>query len=426
MISTYDAPVVKTRRRLIGVAFLAILALLIWLSVAIYQKQFVSADTVKLETSSVGNEMHTNADVKLRGVVIGQVRKIQASGQGATLTLALQPGQIGRLPENVTAQMLPTTLFGQRYVALIPPADASPAPLKAGMTITEDRTSNAVELQQVLDNTLPLLTAVEPAKLSATLTALAQALSGKGGELGQALVRLDDYLKKTNPTLPQLTDDIHQLVTVAQDYAQGVPDILQALTDFSTTSRTIVNQRGNLGDLYSQVTTDARVITAWLEANEGNIIQLSADSRPSLEVIGKYAPEFPCTLQMLAGFVPAIDKALGKGTNEHGLHVTVKVVPATGKYVPGRDRPRNDDTPDIGPHCYSVPYTGAFKDEALGRTGAEAPAAQPALGLVNSSGENQLVNEIVGAASGRTPAALPDWSSVLVGGLYRGTEVGLR
>lgn len=426
MISSEDSREVKVRRRMIGAAFLAILSLLVWLSIAIYQKQFTNVATVTLKTGSVGNEMHLYADVKLRGVVIGEVRTIDADGQGAKLTLAIQPGQIHRLPANVTAQMLPTTLFGQRYVALVPPANPAPQPLAAGMTITEDRTSSAVELQQVLDNTLPLLTAVQPEKLSATLTAFAQALQGRGTELGTTLVQFDDYLKKTNPTLPQLNSDIHQLVTLAQNYAQAAPDIVQALTDFSVTSRTMVDQRSNLGDLYRQVTTDSQDIAAFLRNNEHNIIRLNADSRPSLQILGRYAPEFPCTLQMLAGFVPAIDHALGKGTNQHGLHVTVTVVPSLGKYLPGQDRPVFN-APDIGPHCYSVPFSGAFNDRLLGKTAADSPpVSQAGLGLPNSPGENNLVNEVVAASTGHSPGSLPDWSSVLLGGFYRGAEVTLR
>ena len=74
----------KLRRRLIGVVFLLVFALLVWLSVALYNKQFTPAVTVTLYTGSVGNEMHPGADVKVRGVQVGQVRQISAAGTGWT------------------------------------------------------------------------------------------------------------------------------------------------------------------------------------------------------------------------------------------------------------------------------------------------------------------------------------------------------
>ncbi len=109
------------RRRLAGVAFLLVPAVLVWVSVSVYEKDFTDDATVTVRTGSVGNEMHSGADVKLRGVVIGQVRSIATDGDGARLTLAIDRDKLGRVPADVTAQMLPTTLFGARFVALVPP-----------------------------------------------------------------------------------------------------------------------------------------------------------------------------------------------------------------------------------------------------------------------------------------------------------------
>lgn len=414
MINVDDPPLVKVRRRLTGLVFVLVLCLLVALSIAVYQKRFTDVVMVTLRADSVGNEMHPHADVKLHGRVIGEVRDITADGSGARLTLAMQPGALKDVPANVTAQMLPTTLFGERYVALIPPQDPSPHSLTAGDEIGQDRSANAIELEKVLQNLMPLLTAVRPEKLSATLTALSQALQGRGGELGQTFVRLDHFLGELNPQLPLLNRDIEYLVRVTRVYAQAAPDILDALTDLTTTTRTIVDQRAELDALYDSVTASARDITDFLRANSPNIIRLSADSRPTLEKLARYSPSFPCTLKTLSDFVPVMDRALGKGTDQHGLHVTVHVVPSLGEYVPGRDKPVYDA--GGGPHCYSVPYNGTTADA-------------DDLGVANSPGENDLVNELLTPATAPTikaPQTLPDWSSVLVGPLYRGAEVTLK
>ena len=79
----------KTRRRLVGVVFLLVFALLVWLSVALYNKQFTPAAMVTLYTDSVGNEMHPGAEVMIRGVQVGEVRQISAYGTGARLELAI-------------------------------------------------------------------------------------------------------------------------------------------------------------------------------------------------------------------------------------------------------------------------------------------------------------------------------------------------
>ncbi|MGW7287248.1 MCE family protein [Streptomyces sp. NPDC054847] len=406
------------RRRLAGVAFLLVPVLLIWLSVAVYDKKFTDDATVTVLTGAAGNEMHRGAEVKLRGVVIGEVRDIRADGTGARLTLAVDRDELRRVPADVTAQMLPTTLFGERFVALVPPARTTSArTLGAGDTITQDRSSNAVELEQVLDNVLPLLTAVKPEKLSATLTAVSQALQGRGDQLGETLVTLEGHLKKLNPQLPVLNRDIAHLVEVSHLYADAAPDVLQALTDFTTTSGTIADQQAQLAGLYGAATTSAQDLTSFLRKNRNNLIRLAAAGRPTLEVLAEYSSSFPCTLRTLAGFVPAMDKALGKGTDEPGLHVDVTSVPSLGKYVPGKDTPAYDS--GGGPHCYAVPYTGR-------PASAAARAAAESLGLPNSPQENRLVNELMAPELKKTPDALPDWSSVLTGPVYRGAEVTLK
>ncbi|MFB4305445.1 MCE family protein [Actinomadura sp. GTD37] len=408
-------------RRLAGVAFLLVPVLLIWLSVAVYDKRFTEVSWVTLRTASAGSEMHPHADVKLRGVVVGEVREISSDGGVATLKLAIQPDKVALLPGNVSAQLLPTTLFGQRFVALIPPAAPSRARLTGGSVISQDRSANAIELQRVLDNLYPLLTAIRPAELAATLTAVSQALDGRGAELGRTMVELDAYLGKINPSLPALNRDIGRLVEVTRHYDQAAPEILQALNDFAYTSRSLVDQRNNLASLYASVTDSSQDLADFLHENSGNFIRLAATSRPTLELLREYSPEYPCTLRMLTDFVPVMDEVLGKGTKRPGLHVNVKTLPSKGRYGPGRDRPRY--TEGGGPHCY--PAAGTVKSAP---PDADTPVAVApgALGLPNSPEENRLVNELLAPGLQEVPEALPDWSSVLLGPVYRGAEVRLK
>ncbi|MFF0476349.1 MCE family protein [Streptomyces sp. NPDC004284] len=415
-----DSRAETVRRRFAGVVFLLVPVLLASLAVAVYDKRFTDSDPVVVETGSVGNEMHLGAEVKLRGVVIGEVRAIDATDGGARLTLAMRPGTLSHVPSDVRAQMLPTTLFGERFVALVPPANASTRPLGPGDVIPEDRSSNAVELQQVLDNVLPLLTAVQPEKLSATLSAVSRALEGRGDKLGETLSELDAHLREFNPHLPALTRDLKELVKVSNLYADAAPDIVTALTDFTTTSGTLAEKEGELAGTFGATTRTAQDLTAFLRQNKNNIIRLSATGRPTLELLAEYSPSFPCTLRTLAQFVPAMDKALGKGTKQPGLHVEVTTVPSRGAYVPGRDTPSYGS--GGGPHCYPVPYLGVPAAPAA----RASAAADQQLGPANSPQENDLVNELLAPAANKRPGDLPDWSSLLAGPAFRGAEVTLR
>ncbi|MFE9811974.1 MCE family protein [Streptomyces sp. NPDC005227] len=401
-------------------AFPLVTALLIYGTIAVYDKKFVDSDPITVETGSVGNEMHRGAEVKLRGVVVGEVRGISSAGNGARLSIALRPGVLHDIPSDVRAQMLPTTLFGERYVALVPPAAPSSTALAKGAVIRQDRSASAVELQQVLDDVLPMLTAVRPAELSQTLSAVSQALEGRGEKLGATLSELDRHLARFNPQLPALNRDLKELVKVSHVYADAAPDILTALTDFTTTTGTLAEKEGDLSRTFGATTRTAEDVTSFLRQNKDNIIRLSATSRPTLRLLAEYSSEFPCTLRTLAEFVPEMDKALGKGTDRPGLHVDVTGETSRGAYTAGHDTPVYNS--GGGPKCYPVPYLG---------TGARPAATVSAdveqdLGPANSPQENALVNELIAPAAGKRADDLPDWSSLLVGPALRGTDVTLK
>ena len=86
------------RRRLQGLAFLVVLALLLGLSVATYKKAFTEVASVTLETDTAGNQLQEASDVKVRGVIVGEVREVEASVDGATIELAINPHTSTRSP----------------------------------------------------------------------------------------------------------------------------------------------------------------------------------------------------------------------------------------------------------------------------------------------------------------------------------------
>jgi len=413
----------KARRRLAGVAFLVVIALFISLTVAVYNKVFSNDTLVTLYTDSTGNQMNVNADVMVRGVVIGSVRSITADGAGARIGLAISPSVAGSLPSNVTAQLLPTTLFGERYVDLVVPASPATQTLAQTRVIAQDSSADAVELERVLNDLYPMLTAVQPDKLSVTLSAIAEALSGRGAELGATIDTINGYLRQFNTQLPALDADISELAQVSKTYAQAAPGIVQALRDFSVTSQTIVAEAANLDSLYSTVTAASESLDSFLTRNEQNIIDLTTASEPTLATLARYSAEFPCVLSGLTTFAANMNKVLGAGTRQPGLHVTVHAVPSAGRYLPGVNTPRYDD--DLGAACYPAPFSGITLNDGGGSAPSTASATVPAAGdgLANSTAENELINELVSPSVNVAPAKLPSWSSVLLGPVFRGTTV---
>ncbi|GAA5129940.1 MCE family protein [Pseudonocardia adelaidensis] len=431
------------KRRLQGLLFVAVLVALVALSVGEYAGAFDRGVPVTLQVDRVGTQLAEKADVKVRGLDVGKVTAVTTKGDTATVAMSIDPDKVDLIPANVSAQLIPKTLFGERYVALVLPDGPKGPPLAAGDVIPMDRSASARELERVLDGLLPLLTAVEPQELATTLGAMSQALEGRGENLGQTLVRLQQLTSGLRPAIPDLQADITELADFAHNLDKAAPDLLDALEDFTVTSRTVVEQRAQLRELLTSVTGASDDLRAFLDANGENIISLADSARPTLATLARYAPEFPCLFNQLAGLVPRLDEAFGAGTDHPGLHATIEIVASQGKYIPNQDEPRYLD--DRGPRCYPIltpgpdqPPDGPFKDgtEPHANPPASTPmgsaeefGAVPAsysgadMGVPNSPGERQVVGELLALQQGTSPAAVPAWSTMLVGPLYRGTEV---
>ncbi|MFF3904573.1 MCE family protein [Streptomyces sp. NPDC001848] len=414
------------RLRLYGVAFIAVLGLLLSLAVAVYQQAFTSVVRVTLQADSLGNQLEPRADVKLRGLLVGEVRAVHADGTKATLDLALKPQYVTFIPSDVHARLLPKTLFGEKYVDLVPPAgsaQSSARPIRAGDVITQDRTKVGIEVQQLMNDLLPLLRTVQPGELNATLSAFATALEGRGDRIGDNLTRVEAYLRRLDPHLPSLQEDISRLADVAQVYGDAAPDLMAVLRNTVTTSRTLVEKKDQLAAALRTTATVAGTGRDFFDENGDRLITLGRVSRPTLELFARYSPEYPCLLQGLVHEEQASEDAFRGGE----MRITLEVVRPQGAYQPGEE-PRYADR--SGPDCRGVPHP-------------QVPAPKPKLNDGTSSGgsgggalpggvdvsatraEQRAVGSLVAPVMGVPADQVPPVATLLFGPLARGTAVSV-
>jgi len=302
----HDSPAEHRRLLLAGVAFLTTIALLIGLSIAVYQKAFADVTMITVKADRAGLQLAKFGDVRVNGALVGAVRKVSQDGEEASIEVALSPSAAEEIPENVKVEILPTTLFGQKYLAFVDPDNPSSSSLQEGDVIPSDRVETNVELQKILANLFPLLRAVRPADLNATLNALATALNGRGEELGETLEKLDSYLGAIDNHLPTLRKDLILLADVSDTYADAAPDLIGILRNATTTSRTILEKRQQLDVFFSDIAGLANTSTDILSENETNLIRVGEVTEPVLQLLATYSPEFPCLIKGSANYRPRL------------------------------------------------------------------------------------------------------------------------
>ncbi|GLY97859.1 MCE family protein [Actinoplanes sp. NBRC 103695] len=406
------------RLRLLGVGFIVVLLAATTLSVLVYRKAFTPVVTVTLKADHTGLQLNPGADVKVRDVIVGEVREITADGGNATLRLALQPDSTRWVPANVTARLLPKTLFGERYVSLEMPA-TSQNPIATGAVIGQDRSSSALELERVLDDVLPLLRTINPAQLATTLGVLAGALRGRGDQLGANLKRLDDYLIRFNPHVPTLRTDLARLADTLEAYDGAADDLLTLLRNATVTLTTVSDQRAQLAALLADTADAAQYATGFLDRHGDRIIQVGKVSEPVLELLATYSPEYPCVLAGLVRLQPRVEEVFSGGR----MHITLEATRDGGKYVKGRDDPKYDASG--GPDCNGlprpkVPFGPPDIDDGSSHDGGIVPAA---MGYAGTEEERGVIDVLAGAATGTAPDQVPDSASLLWGPVLRGTVV---
>ncbi|WP_443071564.1 MCE family protein [Streptomyces sp. WMMC940] len=410
----------SVRLRINGIVFIAVLGLLLSLSVAVYRKAFTPVVRVTLETGTLGNQLEPQADVKLRGLLVGEVRGVRADGEKASLDLALNPEHVPRIPSDVRARLLPKTLFGEKYVDLVPPGGTRARAIRAGDVITQDRTAVGIEVQQLMNDLLPLLRTVRPAELNATLTAFSTALEGRGDRIGANLARVEDYLRRLNPHMPSLQEDISRFADVAEVYGDAAPDLMRILRNTLTTSRTVVEKREQLAALFTSTTGAANTANGFLDDNGERLITLGRVSRPTLALFARYSPEYPCLLDGLVRQEAASAQTFRGGK----MRITLEFVHPRPGYRPGEE-PRWGER--SGPDCHGmprprVPAPDVKLDDGTARVG---PAGAAGRQVSATGAEQRAVGSLVAPVLGVPADEVPAVATLLFGPMARGTAVSV-
>jgi phospholipid/cholesterol/gamma-HCH transport system substrate-binding protein len=433
--------------RLYGVLALVVIAGLIALCLAAFAQLFTPSADVTVHVERAGQQLLPGSDVKLRGIDVGTVSSITSNGNGAYIHLHLEPSMLKEIPTNVTARFVPKTLFGEKYVDLVLPANPAPSHLVNGSTIAEDRTKPALEIDQALNDLLPVLKAVKPAKLNDTLNAIATALQGRGQELGTTVTQLDTYLKGLNPHLPQLHHDMTALAGVSRTYDQAADPLLHMLRNLTVTSTTVVDEQTQIARLLADVTSASDTTRDLLVQNGSNIVAINRVNRGLLSTLKRYSPEFPCFFRGDAGLVPRIHDAVPPQPPglSHAAHVVVEFVPAFPIYKYPIDLPQFGA--NRGPNCYGLPHPklrlpvkhykdGTQDDPRFANQGKPGPigkgststtaASSPSMGNAGTADERAAFDSLLGSILNLKPSKVPGIADLLWGPLARGNGVMLK
>ncbi len=337
-------------RPLAGLLTVLTLAVIVVLAVGLFRDSFRKTIPVTVIADRAGLVMNPEAKVKLHGAQVGKVATIDhLPDGGAALHLAIDPASVDAIPANVGAEITSSTVFGAKFVELVPPSAPSPNPLTAG-TVIQGGDRVTVELNTVFQQLVSVLSKVEPAKLNQTLGALSKSLNGRGEKFGQTLTALDSALSKINPSLDTLNHELAVAPTVFNAFADASPGLVATVDNATRISGTVVDEQDSLDALLVSAIGLADIGTDVLSTNRGPLSDVLRLLAPTTDLTNQYNAALTCGI---GGLLPLAD---GPGIPLPGA------VLLQGFFL-GRERYRYPgNLPKVaakgGPQCTDLPNVG--------------------------------------------------------------------
>lgn len=335
--------------RIAGAGLVLVVVAAVALTGALYVRAFSNPAEITVQTSRAGLVMDPGGKVKMRGVEIGRVGSVRAVGDAVEITLEIDRGELDGIPADVVAEIRATTVFGAKYVELIPPEQSGGASLQDGATIRASGVTT--EINTVFDGLDRVLNGIDVASLNGTLTVLATTLSGRGDDIAAIAQKADAYLTKLEPLLPQLRKDLHEVARFARLAVEVSPALLAILRNATVTAGTIADEEQALDRLLVDLSLLGGRAAEFLGDNGNALATLLDSARPTAATLRAYSTELPCFLKGLDETRKVMADVIG-GTDA-SLRALVSVRSELSHYTVPEDLPGQPE--DRGPDCHGLP-----------------------------------------------------------------------
>lgn len=367
------------RKVLYGLTFIGVIALVIAATVAAYRGSFTSTVPLTVVADRAGLTLAHGSPVKLYGVQIGTVDSAHLQGSRVHVKVAIDSGELSHIPSNVSAQIVPPTAFGAKYVQLEVAGAPAHSPIARNAVIGADRVTT--EVDTAFQNLTEVLNVAKPDELNNALTAVATAVDGRGEKISTLIGAGNSYLGELNSSLPTLSSDVTRSTRVLGVYDQAIAPLLATGANAATSSDTLVAERAPLHDLFTQLDSFSGRAGSLLDSSQAQLHSSLSLLAPVASLVAGYSPELPCLVTGLAQTNKLAEAVVG-GTNP-GITTITRIVPARDPYSASANLPAVRAA--NAPSCYGLPNVSA----------AQATAASPYF--------DTGANPYVGAGADPTP-----------------------
>jgi phospholipid/cholesterol/gamma-HCH transport system substrate-binding protein len=247
------------------------------------------------------------SEVRVDDVAVGQVTDVARDGWHAEVTMLLQKDV--RLPDNAIADIRQTSLLGEKYVALMPPATVPQGRLSDGDHIPLSRTGRNPEVEEVLGALSLLLHGGGIAQLQTISRELNAVMDGRQERLGVVFRELDTLISSIDEQRGQIFRAMEGLNRLSETLNAEKRTFTDALDTMGPALRILADQRDQLVRMLQALSELGRVGTRVINRTSDNTLAALRHLQPILTRLAAVGDALPRSMELLVSF-PFPDEAL--------------------------------------------------------------------------------------------------------------------
>ncbi|MGW0039254.1 MCE family protein [Gordonia sp. NPDC003376] len=250
---------------------------------------FSSVGTTKVTATfkrTVG--IYEGSDVRVLGVAVGKVDKVEPSGDTVKVTMTVDRGI--DLPADVRAVQVIPSVVADRYVQLTPAYSGGPK-ASDDITLSVDQTMVPVEIDEVYSSVQKLSEALGPnganknGAVSELVRTGADNLQDNGAKLGQAIEQLSKASTTLSDGRGNLVDTIKNLNVFVGALRENDAQVRQFNTQMAEFNSFLAGERDQLGTALNRLSIALGDVAGFIQDNREQIGETLKDLTPTTQAL---------------------------------------------------------------------------------------------------------------------------------------------
>lgn len=248
--------------------------------------------------------------VRVNDVTVGRVDQIELAPDGRSARVSVLVRGSVRLPANAVARLRQSSVLGEKFVELAPPATgAAIGTLVDGAVIPIERTNRNTEIEEVFGALSLVLNGGGLAQLKEINTELNAVLGGNTADIRSYIRNVNTMLESFDNNRHALTRALHGTDRLAKTLADRKHKIAGLITDLQPGMKVLAEQRANLVKMLKSLDALSDVAVDTVNRSKDDIVADLRSLAPILRKLAESGEDLPRSMEMLLTF-PFPDSAL--------------------------------------------------------------------------------------------------------------------